>query len=78
MVCYDSVRREVLYSILIEFGIPTILVKQIKMCLNKACSKVCLGRHLFKTFCIQNGLKQGDALLPLLFNFSLEYAIREV
>jgi hypothetical protein len=29
-------------------------------------------------FPIQNGLKQGDALLPLLFNFALEYAIRKV
>jgi hypothetical protein len=27
---------------------------------------------------IQNGLEQGDALLPLLFNFTLEYAIRKV
>jgi hypothetical protein len=27
---------------------------------------------------IQNGLKQGDALAPLLFNFALEYAIRKV
>jgi hypothetical protein len=27
---------------------------------------------------IQNGLKLGDALLPLLFNFALEYAIRRV
>jgi hypothetical protein len=26
---------------------------------------------------IQNGLKQGDALSPLLFNFALEYAIRK-
>jgi hypothetical protein len=25
-----------------------------------------------------NGLKQGDALSPLLFNFALEYAIRRV
>jgi hypothetical protein len=25
-----------------------------------------------------NGLKQGDALLPLIFNFSLEYVIRKV
>jgi glutamine synthetase len=29
-------------------------------------------------FPIQNGLTQGYALLPLLFNFALEYAIREV
>jgi len=27
-------------------------------------------------FPIRNGLKQGDALSPLLFNFPLEYAIR--
>jgi hypothetical protein len=27
---------------------------------------------------IQNGLKQGDALSPLLFNFALEYAISKV
>jgi len=29
-------------------------------------------------FPIRNGLKQGDALTPLLFNFALEYAIRRV
>jgi len=29
-------------------------------------------------FPIRNGLKQGDALTPLLFNFGLEYAIRRV
>jgi hypothetical protein len=27
---------------------------------------------------IQNGLKQGDALSPLLFNFTLQHAIRKV
>jgi hypothetical protein len=56
---YDSVRSEVLYNILIEFGVR-------------------IGKHLSDSFPIQNGLKQGDALSPLLFKFALEYAIRKV
>jgi hypothetical protein len=33
---------------------------------------------LSDSFPIQNGLKEGDALLPLLLNFAFEYAIRKV
>jgi hypothetical protein len=70
---YDSVKREALYNILLKFGIPKKLVRQIKMCLNETYSKVCIGKHLSDTFSIDNGLKQGDGQSPLLFNFSLEY-----
>jgi len=38
--------------------------------------RVC--KHLSGMFSIKNGLKQGDALSPLLFNFALEYVIRRV
>jgi hypothetical protein len=48
------------------------------MCLNEMYSKVHKGNHLSDSFPIQNGLKQGDAFSPLLFNFALEYAIRKV
>jgi hypothetical protein len=48
------------------------------MCLNDTYSKVCIGKLLSDKFPIQNGLKQGDALSSLLFNFALEYAIRKV
>jgi hypothetical protein len=75
---YDSVRREVLQNIILEFGVPMKLVRFIKMCLNETYSKVCIGKHLSDNFPVQNGLKQGDALSPLLFNFGLEYAIRKV
>jgi hypothetical protein len=48
------------------------------MCINEIYSKVrvvCVGKHLSDTFPIQNGLKQEDALSPLLFDFSSEYSI---
>jgi len=48
------------------------------MCVNETCSRVREGKHLSGTFPTKNGLKQGDALLSLLFNFALEYAIRRV
>ena len=75
---YDSVRREVLYNILIESGIPKKLIRLIKMCLTKTYNRVRVGKNLSDMFPIRNGLKQGDALSPLLFNFALEYAIRRV
>jgi hypothetical protein len=68
----DSVSREVLYGILIEFGIPRKLVGLIKMCLSETYSTVHIGKFQSDKFPIQNGLKQGDALSPLLFNFALE------
>jgi hypothetical protein len=48
------------------------------MCLSEIYSEVRIGKYLTDKFPIQNGLKQGDALTPLLFNFALEYAIRKV
>jgi hypothetical protein len=48
------------------------------MCLNEMCIKVQVGKYFSDNFPIQSGLKQGDALLPLIFNFTLEYAIRKV
>ena len=75
---YDSLRREVLYNSLIQFGIPMKLVKIIVMHLIETYSKVRVGKNLSDTFPIMNGLKHGDALSSLLFNFALGCAIRRV
>jgi hypothetical protein len=48
------------------------------MCLNETYSRIHIGKILSDKFTIENGLKQEDALSPLLFNFALEYAITRV
>ena len=75
---YDLLRKEFLYYILIEFGVPKKLVRLVKMCLTETYSRVRVGKNVSDMFPIRNGLKQGNVLSPLLFNFALEYAIRRV
>ena len=46
------------------------------MNLTETYSRVRVGKNVTDSFSIRNGLKQGDALSPMLFNFALVYAIR--
>jgi len=48
------------------------------MCLNETYNRARVGKNLSHMFPLRNGLKQGDALLPLLFNFALGYVIMRV
>jgi hypothetical protein len=64
-----------LYNMLVEFAVPMKVVRLIKMCLNETYSKVHMGERLSDMFPIQSGLKQGEALLSLLLNFSLAYVL---
>jgi len=54
------------------------LVRLIKMYLTETHSRVQVDKNLSDMFPIRNGLKEGDALLPLLFKLYLEYTIRRV
>jgi hypothetical protein len=65
----DSVRRVVLCSILIDFGVsmrPRV-VRLIKMCLNKTYCKFRIGKYLSDNFPIHNGLKQGRFFIVIYF-----------
>jgi len=73
---YDSDRMEVLYNIVIEFGIHMKPERLIKVCRNETYSRVRVGKYLSDIFPMTNGLKQGDDLSPFLLNYVLEYTIR--
>jgi hypothetical protein len=53
-------------------------VRLIKTATNETCVRVKVGKYLPDTFAVKIGLKQGDSLSPLIFNFALEYAITRV
>jgi hypothetical protein len=55
---YDSIRKKVLYNILIEFRIPMNLLRLIEVCVNETYCRFRLGKHLSCVFPIKNGLKQ--------------------
>ena len=48
------------------------------MSLTETYSRVRVGKNVTGRFPIRNGLKQGEALSSMLFNFALEYTIRRV
>ena len=75
---YDSVNRERLYETMLSFGIPAKLVRLTAMCLWGSSARVRIGGCLSESFRIGVGLKQGDALSPLLFNLVLERVVRSV
>ena len=62
----------------LEFGIPRKLVRLVKVSLTETFSRVRVSKNMSDRFPIRKGLKQGDALSPMLFNFALVYAIRRV
>jgi hypothetical protein len=54
------------------------VVRLTKIYLNGTYIRVLVGKDFSDNFLTRNGLKQDDALLPLVFNLTLDYAFRKV
>jgi hypothetical protein len=72
---YDSVTREVLYNIPIEFGVPTKLARLMKMCLNETYtrSKVHICKQLY-----ESSYPKWSKTRRCSITIALECAIRKV
>jgi hypothetical protein len=70
----NSVRKEKVCNIQIEFRAIKRLVKAIKTCLTEMHTIVKSGKE---NICLMHVPKQGDALSPLPFKFALEQTTRK-
>jgi hypothetical protein len=68
--------RQQLWTALRNFGIPEKLVRMIQICNSNTYFKVRYRGELSDLFEIKAGLKQGDALSPIIFNLTLEKVVR--
>ena len=73
---YDSIRRNIIFNIMEEFGIPRKLIRLTKATLTATKCKIMIQGALSDPFDIDTGLRQGDRLSTILFNLALEKVIR--
>lgn len=74
---YDSVIRAKLYEVLNSLGAPQKLIRLVRITLENVSMKVLVRGKLSRNFTTKKGLKQGDPLSTVLFNFVLEGILRE-
>jgi len=69
---YDRVDQKWLLSVLRAMGIPQPLINDIRDILPTCRSRVRVNSGLSEPFFLRRGVRQGDPLSCLLFNFSIE------
>jgi len=69
---YNNIIREKLWKILTNLGIPTKIVNLIKQCNSNTKRMVRVQGEFSDPFKTCKGIRQGDTLLPVLFNLTWE------
>jgi sorting nexin-29 len=73
---FDSIEREQMYVAMNELNMPQKLIRLVKMMSNMQ-KQIVIQSKLSAPFIIHKDIRQGDAVARLLFNITLEYAIRK-
>jgi hypothetical protein len=74
---YGSIRRYKLCMAMEEFEVPRKLINLTKITLMRVTCRVKIQNSLSESFTTERGLRQGDALVCMLFNIAPAKAIRD-
>ena len=75
---FDSVFHDTLWTTLIEFGAPELVVWLIKQLYNRAIGVMRLEEQHTEPFKFEKGVRQGCLVSPILFNVVGERIMRKV
>ena len=76
---YDCVKRDKLWQILEDAGVPPTLLEIAKKCHQRVKMTVQVnGKKAEDSFLTQSGVRQGCVLSPLLFNIAIDYIIKKL
>ncbi|CAF4230155.1 unnamed protein product [Rotaria magnacalcarata] len=75
---YDSVNRELLWKVCLNYGISEKLVNLLKMLYKDSIAKVKVNGEASDTFEIKTGVMQGGIPSPILFNILFDFIIRRI
>lgn len=74
---YDSITRTKIWEVMRKYKIPEKLVRLTRMCVLNSKAKIKVDTEYSETFEINTGVRQGDALSPILFNLVMEEALKK-
>ena len=73
MKAFDSIDREIMFSILRHYGIPEKIVEAVRVLYTNSTSRVFVEGEISDPFKITTGVLQGDVLAPFLFIIVIDY-----
>jgi hypothetical protein len=73
---YDTIKREKVYEAMRQMGIGEKLIRLVRMTLKETEYKVLANGQLSGKFKVKRGLRQGDPLSTVLFNITLDSAVK--
>jgi hypothetical protein len=72
---FDSINRQMMFAILLHYGIPEKIVTAITKLYDQSRGTVLINGKLSDPFDISTGVLQGDVLAPFLFVIVVDYVI---
>ena len=74
---YDRVDRDALWQVLILYGVPGKLLKEVQSFYVDCKACVRIGHEVNEWFSVNAGLRQGCVMSPWLFNLFMDVVLRE-